>query len=938
WDVDYVRIKVYYSLTSINFTNLNQDMVYYYNATHIDKAGNSNSTETRKITLDSTYPLIDFAEDTEDNDTYFNRDWIYINVSIIEDNKNETRFYLYNSSLDLVGNISHIDGTSYVNFTGLTDTNEIYYYNVTHIDKIGFENSTETRKITLDDTNPVVDLNEPLSGTLTSNNNLAFNYTPSDTNLKNCSLYGNFSGTWQLNQTDASPTNGTKNSFNSITISDGNYIWNVECYDKAGNNAFNNTNYTLEIDASPPTQFSLIFPANNTYSTNRTPLLNWTEPEEPNFDNYTIIFDDNINFNSINHDYTVVGNVSNTTYQITPVNQLDDNTLFYWKVLAYDTLDNNRNSTEVFIYATDNSYPAVNLENPENNTEVTDSFTYIFYYNTSDNFNVNNCSLIINDDIKDTDTTVDMNTSQSLSYTFTNGQYNWSINCTDEAGNENQSEMRNISINVDIPKVRYYETAAGTVSETSVQYINLSTSNEANADRVTLQITKWSTGLFQFTEATLVNDANFGPNGLLIPSSTTVFFDGYFDSESASIGYAYWKLEYNNGSGYTLLCSDQSNNYIPATEQQVTGSCTTPSTKIYLDSGDTFRLSVYVNKTSTSSAETFYHDWDAPDNSGFDIYAYKLGNMVVNLSSPTETYIVNESDSFNATCNVSCNQGWCYNTKVYIQQNTSSSTWSNINDVTGNLIYVGRSNPQSIGHINSTQLVNFTLKGNQISRDANIRCIVTSDYSNANGSVTTNIIVNDYTPPTIELNNPQNDSCDNDGNIVFYYTPNDNYNVSNCSLIINNTINQTNHTISEGIQNNFTLNNLGEADYNWSVNCTDSFGNMNNSETWVIKIDKTYPIIEFADDTEDNDTYFNRDWIYVNVSITEENKNETIFYLYNSSLDLIDNYSSSYPTNPPASCSGDWIGCDETYSDGGSAAVADSEGLEMQLYNFGFSV
>jgi len=937
WDVDYVRIKVYYSLTSINFTNINQDMAYYYNATHIDKAGNSNSTETRKITLDSNYPLIEFADDTEDNDTYFNRNWIYVNVSVVDENKNETKFYLYNSSFDLVDNISRTDGTSYVNFTGLTDTNEIYYYNVTHIDKVGFENSTETRKITLDDINPVVDLNEPLSGTLTSNNNMAFNYTPSDTNLKNCSLYGNFSETWQLNQTDTIPTSGTKNSFNPIIISDGNYVWNVKCYDKAENSAFNSTNYTLEIDASPPTQFNLISTVNSTYSTNRTPLLNWTEPLEPNFDNYTIIFDDNINFNSLNHNYTVVGNVSNITYQITPANQLDDNTLFYWKVLAYDTLGNNRNSTETYIYATDNTYPTVNLEGPENNTEVTDSFTVIFYYNVSDNFNINNCSLIINEHVKDTDTTIDMNTSQQVSHTFANGQYNWSINCTDEAGNENQSEKRNISINVDIPKVRYYETATGTVSETSVQYINLSASNEANADRVTINPGPGSTGLFTFDIATFGDNNQVGPNGLLIPASTSISFDGNFQCGTANAGYARWKLQYNNGSGYTDICTAQTSSYVSTVESNMGALCTSPDYQIYLDTDDTLRVYVYFNKIDSKNFG-FYHDWDQPDNSGFDIYAYKLGNMVANLSSPAGTYTVNESDSFNATCNVNCSDGWCYNTKVYIQQNTSSNTWSNINDVTGNLIYVGGSNPQSIGHINSTQLVNFTLKGNQISKDVNIRCIATSDYSNANGSVTTNVIVNDYTPPTIELNNPQNDSCDNDGNIVFYYTPNDNYNVSNCSLIINNTINQTNHTSSEGIQNNFTLNNLGEADYNWSVNCADSFGNINNSETWVIKIDKTYPIIEFADDTEDNDTYFNRDWIYVNVSITEENKNETIFYLYNSSLDLIDNYSSSYPTNPPASCSGDWIGCDETYSDGGSAAVADSEGLEMQLYNFGFSV
>jgi len=50
--------------TSINFTQLDSDMVYYYNVTAYDEAGNSNATATRKITLDSIYPAVSLETPT----------------------------------------------------------------------------------------------------------------------------------------------------------------------------------------------------------------------------------------------------------------------------------------------------------------------------------------------------------------------------------------------------------------------------------------------------------------------------------------------------------------------------------------------------------------------------------------------------------------------------------------------------------------------------------------------------------------------------------------------------------------------------------------------------------------------------------------------------------------------------------------------------------
>jgi hypothetical protein len=134
---------------NINFTNLTSDEVYYYNVTIIDKARNENSTETRKITLDSVAPKVSYGTGTESDGSYVSRDWIYVNVSVVETSFNNITFYLYNSSLDLINETNYTTETYFVNFTNL-QTEKTYYYNVTVRDVLGFENTTPTWNITLD--------------------------------------------------------------------------------------------------------------------------------------------------------------------------------------------------------------------------------------------------------------------------------------------------------------------------------------------------------------------------------------------------------------------------------------------------------------------------------------------------------------------------------------------------------------------------------------------------------------------------------------------------------------------------------------------------------------------------------------------------------------------------------------------------------------------
>ncbi len=78
--------------------------------------------------IDETSPQIEFTIPTEENNTFFKRNWIFVNTSLTEDNFKNITFNLYNQT-------SKINSTNYnekvlsINWTNLEDG--IYYYNVT---------------------------------------------------------------------------------------------------------------------------------------------------------------------------------------------------------------------------------------------------------------------------------------------------------------------------------------------------------------------------------------------------------------------------------------------------------------------------------------------------------------------------------------------------------------------------------------------------------------------------------------------------------------------------------------------------------------------------------------------------------------------------------------------------------------------------------------
>lgn len=117
---------------------------------------------------------------------------------------------------------------------------------------------------------PSISLIFPIDAYLNYNENIYFNYTPSDIDLDSCELWGNFNGIYELNQTDNSPVSDTANVF-ILALEDGNYLWNIRCNDSFGNSVFNG-NKTFYVDTINP-DLTLIQPSGT--KTSRTLTANW---------------------------------------------------------------------------------------------------------------------------------------------------------------------------------------------------------------------------------------------------------------------------------------------------------------------------------------------------------------------------------------------------------------------------------------------------------------------------------------------------------------------------------------------------------------------------------------------------------------------------------------------------------------------------------------
>lgn len=225
-----------------------------------DTAGNANNTQFVEFTIDRTPPAVTISTPLNERNYTIASGNQTFNITISDATLSvETVRLSFDNASGIGFNVTAAIISGAAN-SGVWSAS----YNVSNLeqgthtvtilanDTISNLNNTQTLTFNLNSPYPVVTLNRPAAQTNTSNTSITFNCSVTDDlGVLNLTLYGNWTGSWQANETAS--VNGTSNeSAFSKTLSDGVYAWNCLAYDASGYLNFSSANYTLTVDTLRP--------------------------------------------------------------------------------------------------------------------------------------------------------------------------------------------------------------------------------------------------------------------------------------------------------------------------------------------------------------------------------------------------------------------------------------------------------------------------------------------------------------------------------------------------------------------------------------------------------------------------------------------------------------------------------------------------------------
>ncbi len=433
--------------TFINFTGLG-DGNYTYNATFFNGTGTSvvtNTTETRRVIIDTTLPNDSYVNQTPANSTYSVTPYLFINVSAIDLNLANVTFTLFYANGTVAGQFPNntnvtpgLGNSTTINFTGLGDGN--YTFNTTVYDLASNTNSTGSYRYIVDTTVPALSVVSPANKTYANTPYLLVNVSGTDVNY-NITVFQLFNSSGLLNT-----TNVTSNTTNFTNLADGNYTFIVNVTDLAGNR--NTTgNYTYVVDTTTPlVSYQGTTPANSSFVS--TPYL---------FVNLSIT-DATLNQTTFSLFYangTVAGqfpNVTNVTNGSSGLNftGLGDGN-YTFNTTVYDSTGH-KNSTGTYYYVVDTTFPLISyntatsylLGTPAAN--LTSNLTSIYINISANDLNIGNITYRLSwanlTLINATNTTGNFTNFTGLA----DGNYTYNVTIFDGAGNQNSTSSQNITI------------------------------------------------------------------------------------------------------------------------------------------------------------------------------------------------------------------------------------------------------------------------------------------------------------------------------------------------------------------------------------------------------------------------------------------------------------------------------------------------------------
>ncbi|MFH2020289.1 MAG: CARDB domain-containing protein [archaeon] len=740
---------------------------------------------------------------------------------------NYTAYDDYDSSLTcgiMVNGVVEIPGIPSANATPIVQSKEIgsgtKYWNVTCMDDSGRQNTSETRKFTVNG-NPTVQLNLPANRTSLNQNDVSLIYTPDDTDgIRNCSLYVN-----QIyNSTNISIVAELQNNFTLYNIAENYYNWSVACFDNSTGYATSGA-YKFTIDRTEP-NITLLGPAPGSFFETGDIYFNFTVIDNLDSSLTCTLYIDGPPRSAPNTDFAAL----NGSYQSRLETGISGGS-HIWDVSCYDDSG--------LVGYTDSwgfdvgGLPIVALFSPVDGGYSKGNVSFRYYVYDSDL--IGNCSLYINDQFSQENLSIDNDAYNSFNLTDMSEQYlNWTVYCTDSLFLTGTDDHYYLHIDNTPPSVTLNHPNSETSTSSTILF-NFSIVENSQSSIVC-----------NITVNNTVVDLNFaGTNG-----TNTRSVGGF------TAGQHFWNATCADEAGWvTTSASTYSFTIVQAPtltlDSPISGSVDTDgnaSFRFQVNNADiqncTVRLNGQLNETIYSSEIIAYgiseinvsnidqgiHNWTVQciNDAGFGANATPEWNLHVDWQAPNITLSQPENGTNVSLSLMTFNFTAFDNVDDYLSCNLTINNQLN------------QTNMSAQNGVPFTKTVNGFKPGTYY---WNVTC---TDGALMNVSPTYEFTISSQ--PTVELISPDPGHLDGDGNINFTYIPStlNETGFIYCRLYIDGLENQTNSSLTSsdnGIQMRFYAESISQGFHNWSVYCMDQGSQSGQSETRNFTVDLIDPTI-----------------------------------------------------------------------------------------------
>jgi len=863
---------------SVNFTSL-ADGTYQLNATAFDTSGNSDSTETRTIGLDTIAPVINLSAPVDGlnttsaslNFTFSVNDNSTINCTLYKDVEGSISYVAadYNSSV-----LPGINTT--INVSGFENRLNSWY--ISCVDSAGNTNVSDTQVFTLDQAAPQVVVTLPTE-------NGSFGYTIY-IKTEITDLLSSVDSAWyyMYNNSDAgqSLANGTLNSSGSRDS-----IWNASSYENAewnitfsafANDTLGNTinkNVSFFLDNNKPV-IQLIAPTATLKYYNSNFSLNISVQDGSlNYTFYNISsLGTTVQYNTTTYETAVDGHTWQDVFNATG----NADGTYYLTATGQDSVENVVNVSTIFVI--DKSTPSLTINYPSQN-EYINATSINFNWTVTDNLAATlDCNITVGGSTKQLDCT----NATPCNYTFTGFSettYDFNVSCIDNASN-NVTESDNFTVDITIPSILFTDSTTSSGNK-SQNYISINASvTDQNTNNLTINF--YNSG-HELVNASSTSDSSLFLNLTSLQEGTYYFnatvndsagHSNYTETRNVSIDYVYPTVSVSKNDSVLEFGSDSITLNWSAIENNmkvILFNVTFPGESLLYNSTDSSG-SINLTPSDLLGIGTYTAMLYAEDYAG-NINLTNVTFAVDDTVYPS-VYFVNPmygNYSLNwIFTNATSDDGSLTSITIYIYNQTSLVNQS-----------IGASSPYTV---NFTSLPDGLYYYNATACDE----IVCNSSETWSVLLDTNLPSISFEDPTLTVGSSSNNylvanisSSDTNLDTITVYLYNSSLELVGSSL-----------DSSSPIFYNFT--SLSDGTFYLNATANDTAGNINSTATRIYLIDTTIPLISYVEGTEDDGVYKARNWINVNVTASDANEANITFSLYNSSSDSINDSAETAGT------------------------------------------